>query len=395
MFNINDSIKKFTGLGGNDGLALWYGKQDRQCLNDVERGWLQQRPYDVSGTNQDMWFNFLRSDGYTGTLNDMLAAYWAAPSRVIPTLAGSQYGTLDTAIVAAAGDTIEIEFAITAAGTVHFLCDGDIATNRAYVYFKADDTISWDVPEITALTLDGVAATVNVTATPNDGKVHTIIATLATGATLSVIGADYNTNQDYQGQILSIKFTDKSGASDVVTNYVFDSGSDTEQYARGSTTDKITLFNFATTDWNRYTLQQNILHDAGVIGEAWVGDNLVVNGRFDADLSDWAVDNPSAQTVEWVDGELHISGDGISLYGAVQSILLAAQPMLIKLDYRLITGQQRIQHGGASFTTLSETKQYSTLVTPSSAYFALYRQAGIAGEGYFDNVKAQHLLEVA
>jgi len=444
--------------------------------------------------------------------------------RRIPTFAGSQYGTIDTPITMVSGDEIEIEFANTTSdGASHFLIDlfGGGA-NRGYLSQSTTDKVTFDASHFT-VTLDGVSVTSGTTAFPVDGKIHVFKCSIISGTHIDTIGANDVNGALFQGQILSVKFTD---AGTVVANYVFDSGSDLYQLPRGeglgsekvingtfdeniddwlshnsavlsydagrlkvtsngvltgnayqtiatvigksyvvkvdyirdtqngilaaSTTqgdggnlanisltasgsyslvftatttttyirigaetsaaidhifDNVStkqlpdlaclLTNFATTDWNRYTQQRNIAHDAGIIGEAWVGDNVVVNGTFDTDLSGWSVANPSAQTVEWVDGELHVDGDGISVYGASQSALIADNPMLIKVDYRHISGQQRIQHGGTTFTTVTTTKTYTIVNTPSSAFFGLYRQAAIAGEGYFDNASAKHLLEVA
>jgi len=77
--SINDNIKLQTGLGGNDGLSLWFNRQPGECLNDAEYRWLSSIDTQNSGTINDKWFNILRSAGYTGTLNDMKSSYWESP----------------------------------------------------------------------------------------------------------------------------------------------------------------------------------------------------------------------------------------------------------------------------------------------------------------------------
>jgi len=77
--NINDNIKLQTGLGGNDGLASWFGKQPGECLNDAEFRWLNNIDTQNSGGINDMWFNILRSAGYIGSLDDMKSEYWESP----------------------------------------------------------------------------------------------------------------------------------------------------------------------------------------------------------------------------------------------------------------------------------------------------------------------------
>lgn len=67
---------------------------------------------------------------------------------------------------------------------------------------------------------------------------------------LGALGSAGNPAQFFAGEILSARFTDKSGAEDVVTNYVLDSGSTVYQQARGHSlgADILDNGNFATND---------------------------------------------------------------------------------------------------------------------------------------------------
>ncbi len=78
-FQINDAILGATGGPTvNDGLALWFSKTTNECLADAERRWLLAFPATSSGTNQDLWDEYLTSLGHTGSLNDKMLAYWQA-----------------------------------------------------------------------------------------------------------------------------------------------------------------------------------------------------------------------------------------------------------------------------------------------------------------------------
>jgi len=170
-------------------------------------------------------------------------------TRKIPTFSGSQYGTLSEAITFTGDFEVEVEFATTT-----------LAINPAVG--KASDAVS-----VFGLNADGKAearfgdnAAVAGTTVIADGKIHKVIykragttkSIIVDGATeysntytvvdvvCSLIGID-GFNRYFNGQLLSTKFTDKSGASDVVTNYVFDSGSTLYQMPRGEALG-VTLF---------------------------------------------------------------------------------------------------------------------------------------------------------
>lgn len=54
-------------------------------LQDAEREFLLAQGAD-SAHNQDMWFELLRTLGYTGAVPDMLYAFWATDGGVIPVI---------------------------------------------------------------------------------------------------------------------------------------------------------------------------------------------------------------------------------------------------------------------------------------------------------------------
>jgi len=80
LSSINDNIKLATG--GNsvaDGLSSWYSRTGNESLDDAESRWLSGIDTQGGGSNSDMWFNVLRSAGYSGSLSDMKADYWESP----------------------------------------------------------------------------------------------------------------------------------------------------------------------------------------------------------------------------------------------------------------------------------------------------------------------------
>lgn len=329
----------------------------------------------------------------------------------IATLSGTQYGTIDTAVTFGAGEDfrVDVEMASTdttsisigvfgygVAGTTNYL--RPIVSGGTANFQTVNGNVTWTHGNEH---LDGKTRTLSAFRTGLDtgielNGVEKARATQGAASQIDIdlvgcLGVAGAPDQFFKGQILSIKFTNIT--TGVIRNFVFDSGSIVEQYARGSTTDKITLLNFALADWSRYTLQRNITHDAGTVALAWVGENVVVNGRFDADLSGWTVSNPSAQTVEWVNGELHIAGDGVSSYGVQQDSIITNNVYLVKADYRAISGVLKIQVGSTGFD-YNTTGAKTILHQAEVGTLFLYRRSGTSGEGYFDNVSAQHLLEV-
>lgn len=456
--------------------------------------------------------------GYSFGLPSVLSPF----ARLIPTFAGSQYGTIDTPIISSNFE-VEIVLASTQSVAGMIIIDSDAAgLDRPYVFIDAG-IISWNTGIYDSLTIDDVAATSGVTAFPTDGKVHTILGAGTTTANFGTIGNQFGLVAPFQGQILSVKFTD---AGTVVANYVFDSGSDLYQLPRGEglgvqlvtgdnstfdtsigdylprfgasltnpsnrlrvtnqggtgleggglslstvigktyiiqadgfngtaagfrlgasntidgallsftdfTSDTLKaahiftatatetfiqliggsaslgtysefdnvgtqqlpdlaclLTNFATTDWNRYTQQRNIAHDAGVIGEAWVGDNLVVNGQFNTD-TDWTKQG------NWTisGGTANSSGIGASEYIRQENILNNDDKLLLK--YNLLgysAGNIVPVFGAATGINRSSNGSFSEIITPDAALHVQFQ--GVNNFiGSIDDVIVNKLLEVA
>lgn len=181
------------------------------------------------------------------------------PYRYIRTWNGSTtYGTLNTPVVVASGDTAEIVFVCPAGGVVQYLIDGIVS-------FDASNLLQ--LVNCTA-TIDGVSVASGASiAAYQDGSAHTMVLTFNGADTATIIGANTGPANFFAGEILSVKFTDNSGAP-VVTNYVFDDDNLVYSQARGNAP----------------------------------GAELVINGTFDTDVSGWNDPSDARSTATWESG---------------------------------------------------------------------------------------------
>jgi hypothetical protein len=123
----------------------------------------------------------------------------------------------------------------------------------------------------------------------------------------------------------------------------------------------------------------------------WTGKELIVNGGFDTDLSGWTI-TEAGQTVEWDNGRLHIITDGTGA-GVQQTPFTDGQKYRVSLNYEAISGSLKYQVGSSGFP-VSTTQAINSDYVADSPNFFLYRNSG-SGEGYFDNVSAKEVLDVA
>lgn len=77
--NLPDAILGATGgTTIPDGLRSWYSATTSESINDAERRWLLAQAATSTGTNNDLWMQFLDGEGYAGTINDRKFQYWKA-----------------------------------------------------------------------------------------------------------------------------------------------------------------------------------------------------------------------------------------------------------------------------------------------------------------------------
>jgi len=158
------------------------------------------------------------------------------------------------------------------------------------------------------------------------------------------------------------------------------------------------LTNFATTDWNLYTRYKNLVHDGGEIAEAWVGDNIVVNGGFGTDTAwvkgdGWTIENGIASQdgtggdytvlrqaeLPIVDGQIYLTKFNITdIFGHAT---LAINDQLVRSGGWYGTDQ------GVGLITLVQTAL-------NSSTLKRFGTLGTGAGGSLDDVSTQHLLEV-
>ena len=86
MSALADEILRATGGPTvNDGLFAWYGAQGGvgSALADRERSLLLSKGA-FTGTNSDLLYQWLRSLGHTGSLDDMRLQFWTAEADFVP-----------------------------------------------------------------------------------------------------------------------------------------------------------------------------------------------------------------------------------------------------------------------------------------------------------------------
>jgi len=153
-----------------------------------------------------------------------------------------------------------------------------------------------------------------------------------------------------------------------------------------NTDDSISLTNIhikEVTNFNTVQANKNIIYTEGNT----FGDNVVVNGDFSDGFSDWVV-TEGGQTVEIVDGRLHIVTDGSSC-GVRQPNGITGVTVEVSFDYEAVSGSLKAQVGSLSFP-VTETGHYTYTTTGANSNIYLYRNSG-DGDGYFSNYKVREI----
>lgn len=200
-------------------------------MNTAWEGYLNEAGV-TEGSLNDRQFSYLRDAGYTGTLSDMLAAWWCDLSEddsseelpdelpevttQVATLDGTQYWQLSSPIVAQTGDVVEFSFK-------------DFTTNGSYCRFFGDTGYSFSldsgatgaafrIRSLTSALLNGVAIVTDVTPIPTGintvscvlGAAGTITSLLALGSSNITRAAMYNFKLIRAGTLLhEIALTNK------------------------------------------------------------------------------------------------------------------------------------------------------------------------------------------
>jgi len=313
--------------------------------------------------------------------------------QYIRTFNGSTtYGTLNTPINAISGDVVDIEFVSPTVPTVgRTLIEGDITgINRGYIYSSATGKLSWNAAIYSSVLLDGVVATNGVTAFPGDGKIHNVSGTFGTAGILGKIGTAYDAaGSFYLGEILSVKFTDNSGATPVITNYIIDNDSTTITYARGNISPSalyITWSNFTAGDIEQFTYNNSAAR--------WEGKELLTDGSFNTacGAGNWTCDAPEWSISGGVASCNNSSGTYKNIIDNNIGAIVGAR-YLIGGQIISITGASlRFFCGGTGFTSTFTTPGiYHEVVTCSFDNFQVRGFDGITAT--VDNVSAKRVIE--
>jgi len=150
------------------------------------------------------------------------------------------------------------------------------------------------------------------------------------------------------------------------------------------------LYNFSASDWSQYTLQRNIVHDAGTVALGWLSNNLVVNGAFDAD-TDWT------KGTGWTISGGTASSDGSQVGASDLSQASIVDNSSVYLHGVTVTGVTaggvKQLSGGALGASLTADGVHAEIITASSSGLG-GAQADATFVGSVDNVTIRHLIEV-
>jgi hypothetical protein len=259
------------------------------ATNDMVGNWL--KGVGLAGATPDMLFTYLRSTGLTGSLSDMLSAYVfsSVQDKVLIDLSPTSNGfyTLSTPKIFAADFEIEIDFVSTNQSENQHLT-GAVSFNRYEILFSNNNNL---------IVYDGsIGASVhNITGLPYlNGKLHTIKATRVGGlqslfingtlvasstravgnATIDCLGSRERTTSFSNGIISDVKLTDITTPANSL------------EFGLDNLTGNTETNNGVTLTYNNIGTGTDVRDTYTLIGNDYIGSELVVNGDFATD-SDW------------------------------------------------------------------------------------------------------------
>ena len=314
----------------------------------------------------------------------LLSRYFVTLDRVL----NSHYEM--TAPITFTGD-FEIEFEFSNATSQNFQMLTSGTSNTEYLALLSSGLLELRLPDFVIYT----------TTVVNDGKLHLIKVTRV-GTTVNIIvdgalegtqtqdtnieissyiGKWYNGSYPFDGIIANAKFTDKSGASDVVTTFKLDQATaNTESSVEGN--NSLTYNNIPQSGRELYTLE-----DA-----AWVNNNeLIVNGDF-------------SSSGGWTEGSSWTIGGGNATCTGAYSLLTTAVGDTVSSSYKVkytienwAGGGIRTSVGGYDNTTYQTSNgTYTEIMTasnPSSntTFYFIPTSAVLS----VDNISVKKVVEVA
>ncbi len=126
---------------------------------------------------------------------------------------------------------------------------------------------------------------------------------------------------------------------------------------------------------------------------ATLGGELVTNGTFDSDLSNWTVNSEDAtNTVTWNAGSVHIVGDGgAALHMLQPSVFTIGKTYLLVIHATVNAGNIggiKLQYFGsdASIGTVTETGIHYFVFTPNTTTLEVFRKSAVATNVTISNI---------
>lgn len=301
----------------------------------------------------------------------------------------NQYGTLASPWAPGGQGRITLQVRAIDIGTPQFyLLDGLVDGGSRLYTAKFDSATTYSAP---------AGLTIDVNDTGSADVVYGEVAKITitgdmTGLLLGTFGSRWNGIGLFNGNILYAKFEDLSttvaGTNDLEFN--FSSGVSTEAPINEGASNLITYQNYSADQWATYIQQPN--------GD-WKGKaNLVTNGGFETDLSGWSInDSGGTQTVEWVNGQLHIVSDGTLASASQPGILTTGENYLATAVNGDIPDPNIILNndgGGPDFDLTLPNQQETWEFTAVGTGFDLRRFVGTV-DAYVNSVSVNRLIKLS
>ena len=313
----------------------------------------------------------------------------------------NSYYTMGTSITLSGDFEMEVEVSTTTTSTYNIIA-GNSSSGTTFLTLANTGVFRISIGSGTAL---------NGTIAINDGKLHKCKVVRVSGVVSMFVdgvadGSYTNTNTAvfntigrwnvnsyfFDGIIANFKFTDKSGASDVVTTFNLDQATaNTESSIESNNT--VTYSNIPQSARDFYSLED----------DTWTSsDEVVVNGDFSNNLSSWS-ETKVNQITTVVNGACVIDSNGSSDSGITQNLAFT-----IGKTYMLTFDVQFLSNFAAKRLTIYDGSYYNIIniidgkqeivIKPTTGYFAIRGtnvQTGYNAIFSIDNVSVKEIIEVA
>jgi len=119
-----------------------------------------------------------------------------------------------------------------------------------------------------------------------------------------------------------------------------------------------------------------------------LGENVVGNGAFSSDLSDWVVVNSGGNIAEWTDRGVHVVSDGTAV-GVRQEALTPGRDYLVKFTVDVVSGNGKVQAGSESLSFNESGTYFRIFKNVANQNLFVYRN--VACNFYCSNIEATEI----